>query len=226
MPGTAFFDMDRTLTRTGTWSRFMFSVNKTRPLFYLRLPLLGLHAIAYKLGLLSRQSVKEHGLKTLTWAKRDDLERAAERFANEEVRSGLRRQTLAVLEKHRAAGDTLVMATAAADLVAKPIAEKLGFAVVISTELEWSSEDRMTGKLAGPNCYGQAKLDLILASNAEHDFKRPSAGYSDHVSDLPFLQWVDDGVAVNPSRGLAQIADKAGLRIEDWDVDKMGDKTS
>ena len=84
----------------------------------------------------------------------------------------------------------------------------------------------MTGKLAGPNCYGQAKLDLILASNAEHDFKRPSAGYSDHVSDLPFLQWVDDGVAVNPSRGLAQIADKAGLRVEDWDVSRMGNKTS
>ena len=225
MAGTAIFDMDRTLTRTGTWSRFMFSVNRNRPLFYLRLPLLGLHAVAYKMGLLSRQSVKEHGLKTLTWATRDDLERAAERFADEEVRSGLRRQTLAVLEKHRAVGDRLVMATAAASLVAKPIAERLGFSVVISTELEWSKDNRMTGKLAGPNCYGQAKLDLILASHAEHDFKTPTSGYSDHVSDLPFLQWVDDGVAVNPSRGLAQIADKAGLRIEDWDVDKMGSET-
>lgn len=226
MAGTAIFDMDRTLTRTGTWSRYMFSMNKTRPLFYLRLPFLGLHAVAYKLGLVSRQSVKEHGLKTLRWAKRDDLERAAERFAEEEVKHGLRRQTLAVLDKHKAAGDVLVMATAAADLVAKPIAKKLGFAVVISTELEWATDNRLTGRLAGPNCYGEAKLDLILASNAEHTFSTPTAGYSDHVSDLPFLQWVDDGVAVNPSRGLAQIADKAGLRIEDWDVEKMGNETS
>ena len=226
MAGTAIFDMDRTLTRTGTWSRYMFSVNKNRPLFYLRLPLLGLHAIAYKLGMVSRQSVKEHGLKTLTWAKRDELERAAEQFADEEVRSGLRRQTISVLDKHRAAGDRLVMATAAADLVAKPIAERLGFAIVISTELEWSEDDRMTGKLAGPNCYGQEKLDLILASHAELDFQNPTAGYSDHVSDLPFLKWVDEGVAVNPSRGLAQIADKAGLRVEDWDVEKMGNKIS
>ena len=226
MAGTAFFDMDRTLTRTGTWSRFMFSMNKHRPLFYLRLPLLGLHAVAYKLGLLSRQSVKEHGLKTLTWANRDALERAAAQFAENEVKHGLRRQTLAVLEKHRAAGDMLVMATAAADLVAKPIAEKLGFAVVISTELEWSEDNRMTGKLAGPNCYGAAKLELIQAANAEHTFAHPTSGYSDHVSDLPFLQWVDEGVAVNPSRGLAQIADKAGLRIEDWDLDKMGGETS
>ena len=68
MPGTAIFDMDRTLTRSGTWSRYMFLVNKNRPLFYLRLPLLALHAVAYKLGFFSRLSVKEHGLKTLTWA--------------------------------------------------------------------------------------------------------------------------------------------------------------
>lgn len=226
MPGTAIFDMDRTLTRSGTWSRYMFEVNRSRPLFYLRLPFLALHAIAYKLGLRSRQSVKEHGLKTLTWAKRVDLERAAERFAETEVHAGLRHQTQAVLAKHRAAGDALVMATAAVDLVARPIAEKLGIPTVISTELEWSSEGHLTGRLAGPNCYGQAKLDCIHSVNDERAFRRPITGYSDHVSDLPFLEWADVGVAVNPSRGLAQIADKAGLRIEDWEDDKMDDENS
>ena len=226
MPGTALFDMDRTLTRSGTWSRYLFSVNKARPLFYLRLPLLGIHAIAYKLSFMSRQSVKEHGLKTLTWASRENLERAADQFAEKEVSQGLRCQTLAVLDKHRSEGDMLVMATAAADLVARPIAEKLGFQRVISTELEWSEEGRLTGKLAGPNCYGQAKLDRIQAVNDEHAFLKPTTGYSDHISDLPFLQWVDIGVAVNPSRGLARVARDAGLRIEDWDKEDMGNENS
>ncbi|MDJ0919933.1 MAG: HAD-IB family hydrolase [Henriciella sp.] len=226
MPGTAFFDMDRTLTRSGTWSRYLFSVNKKRPFFYLRLPLLAAHAVAYKLGLVSRQSVKEQGLKTLTWAGRADLERAAERFADREIRSGLRRQALAVLERHRAAGDTLVMATAAAELVARPIGDQLGMDVVICTELEWSKDNRLTGKLAGANCYGREKLDRIRTANAEHDFAGPTVGYSDHLSDLPFLEWVDKGVAVNPSRGLAQIADKAGLRIEDWEADNMGSENA
>jgi HAD superfamily hydrolase (TIGR01490 family) len=217
MAGTAFFDMDRTLTRAGTWSRYMFSVNKGRPFFYLRLPLLALHAIAYKLGFLSRQSVKEHGLKTLKWATREKLEHAAEQFADREVEQGLRRRSRAVLDKHNSAGDTLVMATAAVDLVARPMARRLGIETVICTELEWSAEGRLTGKLAGPNCYGQAKLDLILQAHEAQDFEKPFTGYSDHVSDIPFLKWADHGIAVNPSRGLAQIADKAGLRIEDWE---------
>lgn len=225
MAGTAIFDMDRTLTRSGTWSRYMFSVNRGRPSFYLRLPFLLLHAIAYKLGLFSRQSVKEHGLKTLAWAKREDLEEAAYRFAEQEVQRGLRRQTQQILEQHRGRGDKLVMATAAAELVAKPIAKLLGMQVLICTELEWSPDDRLTGKLAGPNCYGQAKLDLILAADEQHDFSAPTTGYSDHVSDLPFLKWVDEGVAVNPSRGLTRIAAKAGIRIEDWEVEDMGSET-
>lgn len=221
MPGTAIFDMDRTLTRSGTWSRFMFSVNKARPLFYLRLPALAVHAAAYKFGLRSRRSVKEHGLETLTWATRDELERAADQFAENETRRGLRRLTNATLEKHRAAGDTLVMATAAVDLVARPIAKKLGIDIVICTELEWSEKGRLTGKLAGANCYGSSKLDSLRTANAVSEFPKPTTGYSDHVSDLPFLKWVDAGVAVNPSRGLALIADKAGLRVEDWETDKM-----
>ena len=225
MAGTAIFDMDRTLTRSGTWSRYMFSVNKKRPLFYLRLPLLAVHALAYKLGLLTRQSVKEHGLKTLKWASRETLERAAENFAEEEIRHGLRKQTRHVLDQHRKAGHRLVMATAAADLVAKPIAKRLGMDIVISTELAWSEAGRLTGKLAGPNCYGTAKLDLVHAAHAVHNFQSPTTGYSDHVSDLPLLQWVTQGVAVNPSRGLALIADKAGLRVEDWEADAMENKT-
>ncbi|MEM7492917.1 MAG: HAD-IB family hydrolase, partial [Pseudomonadota bacterium] len=220
------FDMDRTLTRSGTWSRYLFSVNKARPFFYLRLPLLGAHAVAYKLGFASRQSVKEHGLKTLMWAKRKDLERAADQFAETEVRQGLRRQTVAVLDKHRSKGDTLVMATAAADLVACPIAEKLGFQTVISTELEWSENDHLTGKLAGPNCYGLAKLQRIRAADEENSFQEPTTGYSDHISDLPFLQWVDIGVAVNPSQGLARVAHDAGLRVEDWDKEDMGNENA
>ena len=226
MAGTAIFALDRTLTRSGTWSRYMFSVNRGRPSFYLRLPFLLLHAIAYKIGLFSRQSVKEHGLKTLAWAQKEDLETAAYRFAEQEFEHGLRHQTQHVLEKHRARGDRLVMATAAAELVAKPMAELLGMDVLICTELDWSPDGRLTGKLAGPNCYGQAKLDLILAANAKHSFAAPMTGYSDHVSDLPFLQWVDEGVAVNPSRGLARFAAKAGIRIEDWDSDNMGSENT
>lgn len=217
MSGTAIFDMDKTLTRRGTWSRFMFRANRNRLSFYVRLPVLALHAMIYKMKLCSRKSVKEHGLRTLTWASREHLERIATEFADDEVASGLRQHTKSILEAHRSAGDKLIMATAAADLVAMPIAKKLGFDLIISTELDWTPADRLTGRLKTENCYGQEKLERLLTADQDQRFSRPITGYSDHVTDEPFLSWADQGIAVNPSRGLKRISPQAGFTIQDWD---------
>ena len=58
MAGTAIFDLDRTITREPTWTRFLIFVNKRRPAFWLALPVLALHGLAHKLGLASRELVK------------------------------------------------------------------------------------------------------------------------------------------------------------------------
>ncbi|MEM0985267.1 MAG: HAD-IB family hydrolase [Pseudomonadota bacterium] len=224
MAGTAIFDMDKTLTRSGTWSRYLFRVNRARPSFYLQLPILGLYAAAYKLGFCSRRVVKERGLRTLRWAQRSHLEQAAAAFADAEVQHGLRRRTRSVLERHRAAGDQLVMATAAADLVARPMADRLGMDLVICTELERYADGRLTGKLAGENCYGLEKRRRLEEADHAQAFSRPLHGYSDHITDRPFLDWVGRGVVVNPDRSFARIAREAGLPIEDWDKDDEGAK--
>lgn len=217
MAGTAIFDLDRTLTRSGTWSRYVFRVNKNRLTFYFCLPVLVLHGIAYKLGLCSRRSVKEHGLKTLTWASEEELKRQAAAFAQTEVDEGLRLHAKSVLDRHRRGGDKLVMATAAAELVAEPMAEILGMDLLICTHLEWTSDRRLSGRLDGENCYGAEKLARIEAADAVDRFARPTVGYSDHISDRPFLAWADHGVAVNPSKKLERIATEAGFELQDWD---------
>ncbi len=217
MSGTAIFDMDRTLTRKGTWSRYMIRVNRHRITFWMRLPFMALHAVLYKLKLFSRRSVKEHGLSTLKWATREHLEQMAQMFAEDEVANGLRLQTKSILASHRQAGDRLVMATAAADLVAIPIAKALGFDVIIATDLEWSEDQKLTGRLAVENCYGAEKLVRIVKQDAAETFARPITAYSDHGSDEPMLMWADTGIAVNPSKGLQQISERNGLTIVDWD---------
>lgn len=217
MPGTTIFDMDRTLTREGTWSRFVLQMNRRRPGFWLSLPLFGAYALAYKAGLIPRRAVKEFGLSTLKWATRDQLEAEAEIFADKEVEGGLRARTRDVIARHKGAGDQIVMATAAAGLVARPIAERLGFDVVIATELEWGPDGHLTGRLAGENCYDQEKLNRVIAQSETSTMARPVTAYSDHVSDLPLLTWADAGVAVNPSPPLRIAAPKHGLTIADWE---------
>lgn len=216
--GTAIFDMDRTLTREGTWSRYIMQVNRHRPQFWASLSVLGGYAIGYKLGALRRRAVKERGLSTLKWATREALEAAAETFADAEVENGLRLRTREVLAAHREKGDRLVMATAAARLVAEPIAERLGFDDVIATELEWGPDGHLTGRLASENCYGEAKLARVEEESKKWGLARPYTFYSDHVSDLPVLLWADKGVAVNPSPKLRDAAPKHGVDIENWDV--------
>lgn len=222
MPGTAIFDMDKTLTKDGTWTRYVVSVNKWRPTFWLGLPALGIHAIISKMGFASRQSVKERSLRSLKWATRSHLESAARTFAEKEVANGLRKRTQSVIETHRAKGDKLVMATAASDLVAEPIAKLLGIEIVVCTKLGWNTgnepEARLTGHLSSANCYGPEKLELLLLAHDIQPFVRPITAYSDHGSDEPFLSWADHGIAVNPSRKLRTIAAPNGFRIENWNL--------
>jgi len=40
--------------------------------------------------------------------------------------------------------------------------------------------------------------------------------YSDSSSDRPVFEWVDEPVAVNPSRKLARLASEKGWTIQNW----------
>lgn len=214
MAGTAIFDLDRTLTRQPTWTRFLIFANASRPAFWARVPLLAAHGIARKLGLKSRDSVKIHAFKTLAWANGPQLDALAGAFAARELESGLRARARDVIEAHRQARDRIVLATAAVDFVAERIAQGLGFDQVICTRVERAEAGARAPRLAGANCYGAQKLARV-----KNELKggRPVTVYTDHVSDLVLMEWADKAVAVNPSSGLARAARERGFEIADWD---------
>lgn len=219
MPGTAFFDLDLTITRQGTWSRFVTFAVDSRSSIWLALPAIGLQALAYKAGFATRDSVKTRTISLLLEGrKRRELEALALDFAQEEVRSGLRQQAQSIIDAHASKGDRLIMATAAADLVAEPIAKALGFDDVISTKLKWSDDDRLLAELDGKNCYGEEKLKRIETYCKTSECPAPVTAYSDHVSDMPMLSWADYGVAVNPSRPLLKASLSNGFDIANWNT--------
>jgi phosphatidylglycerophosphatase C len=215
MSGTAIFDLDRTLTRAPTWTRFVFFVNRARIPFVLRLPWLLGHGIAHKLGFASRDSIKAHSLLTLAWLDRDSLEKAADAFIAREVANGLYPGAVAAINWHAQRGDRLVIATAAVDLLADRLAAALGFDQVIATRLDWTSGGTVPApRMSGANCYGTEKLRRI----GEHTFPRPVFAYSDHVSDLGMLEQADHAIAVNPSRGLRRAAPEHKVRVVDYRI--------
>lgn len=227
MAGTAIFDLDRTITRKPTWARFLLSVGGRRPRFWVGLPFYVLHALAHELGWSSREAVKAHALRLLSWCERSELGKLADAFVAADIANGLRPGARSAIEIHRARGDGLLMATAAVDLLAERYGAALGFDVVIATALVWPAcAAGSRPRLASANCFGAEKIRRIMEHDGQQALARPVVVYSDHFSDLALLQWADRGVAVNPSRRLRNAAADAGIEIVDFDAMPLYPPTS
>jgi len=217
MPGVAIFDLDRTLTKRGCFTPFILYVAIRRPRRFLSFHRIILAALLKIVGLYRRDDIK-----LLMWREvvgglsREEAETLGNTFARVWIQNELRRQTKTNIKKHQEAGDRLILATAAMDIIADPIGRTLGFDDIISTRTHWTAKGRVSGNFDGENCYGEEKLrrvNLILGDFAPSK----TFAYSDHVTDLPILLWAENGIAVNPHRPLRDVAGRHGLRIEDWD---------
>jgi HAD superfamily hydrolase (TIGR01490 family) len=226
MPGTAIFDLDRTITRSPTWTPFLFYVHGLNPVFLFRFLLLALYMIGYKLKLVSRDSVKKYGIQTLATIDKETLKNKAEAFVASRIAHGLRPGAVEAIIFHQQRGDRLILATAAVDMVANPLGLALGFDEVIATRLSWNIySNALAPCLDGANCYGLEKLRRVEERRSLQPFDEPVYAYSDHVSDLELLRQADHGIAVNPSTALRNAAHKCGIKIVDFDAASSSTKT-
>ncbi len=218
----AIYDMDRTITRTGTYTAFLIHAAKTLNPWRLALAaLVPLTMAAYGVRLIDRRRLKEWNQRLLIGGRvpRAKLSPAAEAFADFVIRTNIHPGALRQIAQDRAAGRRLVLATASYRFYVEPIARRLKFDDVIATGSVTGLDDRIHARIDGENNYGPAKLRLIEAWLQAQGIRRDQARirfYSDHVSDEPVLAWADTAIAVNPSRGLRRLAHKRGWEIVDW----------
>lgn len=211
----AFFDMDRTVLRidTGmTWMRFLRGRGEVgrfgmlRALYWsalYKVAMLDLETLAGRL-VADMRGDPEHEMieKCRTWY---------ELFVGHQVAPAARR----AIERHRRAGDQIVLLTGSTQYAACVVADSLGIEHVLCSRLE-VSEGRFTGKMA-QLCFGKYKVELAeeFAHDSGVELER-SSFYSDSYTDLPMLQRVGTAVAVNPDARLRRHATRAGWRIENW----------
>ena len=217
MSGIAIFDLDRTLTKRSCFTPFILYVAIRRPRRLLSFHRIILAALCNIVGLYQRDDIK-----LLMWREvlgglpREEAEDLGNTFAKIWIQNELRRQTKKNIKKHQEAGDRLILATAAMDIIADPIGRTLGFNDIISTRTHWTAEGCVSGNFDGRNCYGEEKLRRLKLILGDLAASKTSA-YSDHITDLPVLLWAEKGIAVNPHRPLRDAAGRHGLHIEDWD---------
>ncbi|QDZ08741.1 HAD-IB family hydrolase [Sphingomonas panacisoli] len=216
----AIYDMDKTITRRATWTLFLTHYARSRPWDGIGLSAVPGPALLYAFKLIDRARLKEM-TQALVMGRRADLKTAttiAEDFGARIAAEDVYDEARARIAADRAAGYRVVLATASYDFYVRPIARALGIDDVVATPSTVDGE-LMIARIAGENCYADAKLRMIEAWMAKEGIARSDAQirfYSDHVSDAPTLAWADEPFAVNPHAKLRALAVEKGWPILDW----------
>ena len=223
MQKLSIYDMDRTITRSGTYTPFLLHMVFARSPWRLALlPLVAFGFIAYGMKLIGRKDLKTYNQRLLLGSKPGlaALQPHIETFADKVIERNIYKQAIAQIAHDHADGRRLVLATASYELYVGAIAKRLGFDDVIGTRLEIDTDGNVLPRIIGENCYDEAKLDRIKAFLNIEGLVRSELhirAYSDHITDVPMLEFADEAIATTPSAALRKTATARGWTIVDWD---------
>lgn len=170
----------------------------------------------YKSGTLDIHAFLEFQLKPLSQHPRSQLDAWHQKYMETKIRGMMTAKSRALVEKHRQAGDLMMVITATNSFVTAPIAREFGIDNLIGTIPE-EIDGEFTGRVTGVPSFKEGKVTRLYAWLHERgqglaDFEE-TWFYSDSLNDLPLLKVVDHPVAVDPDPTLRAYAEEANWPI-------------
>lgn len=167
----------------------------------------------YKDGKLDIVAFLQFQLKPLATHPRAQLDTLHARYMERKIRPMMTDKSRALVEKHRANGDFLVVITATNSFVTAPITQAFGIENHIGTDPEQINGE-YTGRVAGEPSFKEGKVSRLLAwlqarGQTMEDFGK-TWFYSDSHNDLSLLKLVNHPVAVNADPVLTDYAKANG----------------
>ena len=207
--------MDRTILSQNSgksWLRFQFKRGELSAAYMLR----ALYwQLLYRMALLDMDSLANRLVAELEGDLEDDMLQKCDEWLDEELASLVSPVAVAQIQAHKDVGDLVVMITGASQFAAYPIAKLVGIDEVLCSRLE-VVDGVFTGRLE-TMCFGQHKVTLAERFSSRHGVELASGiFYTDSYNDLPMLNRVGEGVAVNADARLLRQARKRGWRVENW----------
>lgn len=216
-PGLALFDLDHTLLQGDSdvlWCDFLIArglLDATR---------FGARNAAmerdYRAGTVGTQAFCDFYVSTLAGRSVAEWQPLREAFLAEAIAPRLPAAAHALVRRHQAAGDRVVLSTATNRVITELTAAHLGIEHLIATECETAPDGRLSGRTLGQVNMREGK-PLRLAGWLQRRGERladfTSRFYSDSLNDLPLLEQVDQPVAVDPEPRLAAIAAERGWQV-------------
>jgi len=168
----------------------------------------------YQAGTLDPVEYLEFALGTLAQYTRPELDAMHARFMEEVITPNIRPEALALVQRHRDAGDLVAIITATNRFVTAPIARAFQVEHLIAAVPEEDATGRPTGKLRGVPTSGAGKVTHMHAWLEQLNQPFVSFGsshfYSDSHNDIPLLSIVSHPVATNPNAILTSHAQSLG----------------
>jgi HAD superfamily hydrolase (TIGR01490 family) len=162
----------------------------------------------YAYVLFATQAARERGLQASTLAH--------QAFMRDVIIPAIRPEATALVQRHRAQGDRLLIVTATNEFVTAPIAQAFGIDTLIAVQLERDRNGELTGRIAGTPSFGPGKVVRLQQWLDEQGLTWEgirSTFYSDSINDLPLLEKVNHPVATNPDARLRAVAQQRGWPI-------------
>jgi HAD superfamily hydrolase (TIGR01490 family) len=208
------FDLDNTLLAGDSdfeWGRFLINLGVLDE--ELHLARNAQFYEDYKQGTLDIHAFLEFQLKPLSTHPRAQLDAWHAKFMQQVIRPIITPQSRALVEKHRANGDLMVVITATNSFVTAPIARELGILHLIGTIPE-EVNGEFTGRVSGVPSFKEGKVTRLLqwleARGETLQSFDATWFYSDSHNDLPLMKLVDHPVAVDADPVLTEYAKANG----------------
>ncbi|MFV0679203.1 HAD family hydrolase [Ottowia sp.] len=138
------------------------------------------------------------------------------RFMREVIGPAITPQARALVDRHRQAGDQLIVVTATNEFVTRPIAASFGIDELIAVNLARGDGGWITGEIAGTPSFREGKVTRVgqwLKGRGLDWADVDITFYSDSLNDLPLLEKAQHPVATNPDERLRATAVQRGWPV-------------
>ncbi|MBY4677488.1 HAD family hydrolase [Marinobacterium arenosum] len=214
----AIFDLDETLIAADSaaqWARWMSETGLTDDPDFIAKD--DQRMTLYNAGQLDMAEYMQFSLQPLIGRSAAEIDALVPPFVEQRILPRVYPQGLALLRELQQAGHRLLIISATAEFLVRPIAARLGVSDVLGIQLAFDEQGRHTGHTDGVLSFREGKVTRLQAWLAQTGETLDGASfYSDSINDLPLLEYIGRPMVTNPSPALQQIARERGWPIIDW----------
>lgn len=212
----AIFDLDDTLINgdcASLWCRYLMKqgiLDKT----YLEKEA---HLMTlYAQGLLDMQDYMQLFLEPLRNKTTKEVSMLTEDFIRQDIMHRVRPEATKCINQHQAEGNDVLVISASADFLVRPIAALMGIQNVIGIQCH-TYKGRYSGQTEGVLSFREGKITRLMQwLRGLKQMPERCLFYSDSANDLPLLEWADEAFAVSPEARLASIAQERQWPVLSW----------